>query len=205
MARGALVIFAKAPRLGRVKTRLATDIGMVRAWAFYRRNLADVCRHLGGDGRWRTVVAVTPDGDRPVEAGSLPCIGQGSGDLGERLQRVFDTLPVGPVVVVGSDIPGIRRSDIGAAFRALGHHDAVIGPSADGGYWLIGLRRRPVVPRAFGNVRWSVAETGQDTRNWLVAGGCSLARVRELNDVDDGPGYRKWKVSASCVFETARR
>lgn len=185
-----LVIFARDPRLGRVKTRLAAGIGPVAAWAFYRQNLAAVCRRLSRDPRWRTVVAVTPDNARAAETRDLARIVQGPGNLGDRMQRVFDTLDPGPVVIVGSDIPGISTADIAAAFRALGNCDAVMGPSSDGGYWLIGLKRTPRIPRAFGGVRWSAGETGQDTRTRLEAQGCSLAFVRELDDVDDADDYR---------------
>jgi len=190
-ARPTLVIFAKAPRIGRVKTRLAVGIGPVRAWSFYRRNLETLVRRIGSDDRWRTVVAITPDHARPIETRSAVHLGQGQGNLGDRMQRVFDTLPPGPVVIVGSDIPDIRLADIAQAFRALGRHDAVMGPSADGGYWLIGLKRSPRIPRVFDNVRWSVGETGTDTRARLTAQGCSLAFVRELNDVDEAEDLKR--------------
>jgi len=187
--RPTLVIFAKQPVMGRVKTRLAAEVGPVAATAFYRRNLARVCRRLAADPRWRTLVAVTPDGSRPAETQGVPHIGQGPGDLGARMQRMFDTLMPGPVVIVGSDIPGIARADIADAFAALATADAVMGPSGDGGYWLIGQRRRPCVLRLFEDVRWSVAETGQDTLARLEGQGASVAFVRQRNDVDTAADY----------------
>ena len=60
----------------------------------------------------------------------------------EVIQRILDALPPGPVVIIGSDVPGIRPHHIATAFRALGGSDAVLGPAIDGGYWLIGLKRR---------------------------------------------------------------
>ncbi|MEK9725170.1 MAG: DUF2064 domain-containing protein [Rhodospirillaceae bacterium] len=141
-----LVVMVKAPRLGRVKTRLAADIGRVGAWAFYRRTLARVVRPLARDARWVTWLAVTPDAsvfdDRqwPV---ATPRLTQGAGDLGQRMGRVMAAMPPGPVVLIGADIPDIRPADIAAAFRALGAHDAVFGPADDGGYWLVGLKRWP--------------------------------------------------------------
>lgn len=187
-----LVVFAKAPRLGRVKSRLARDIGAVGAWAFYRRTLAALVRRLKGDGRWTLWLAVAPD-RAAVDDGIWPRdvnrIGQGGGGLGTRMARVMALLPPGPVVIVGADIPDIRAADAAAAFRALGRHDAVFGPAADGGYWLVGLRRRPRFRDPFKIVRWSTEHALADTRANLE--GARVALLRELEDVDDGAAFRR--------------
>ena len=121
-----VVVFAKAPRMGQVKRRLARGIGPVAALAFYRRSLDQLLRRLGGDSRWRTWIAVTPDqaalAGRPWPAG-IPRLPQGGGDLGVRMGRCFRHLPPGPAVIVGSDIPDLRAQHIAGAFRALGTHD----------------------------------------------------------------------------------
>ena len=152
-----LVIFARTPRLGRVKSRLGRDIGAGAAWAFYRLTLSSVLRRLGGNRgsgrRWRCWLAITPDSDihlhRPWPAGWWR-VNQGKGDLGARMGRLARALPPGPVIIVGSDVPAIRPHHIVATFKALGRHDAVFGPAADGGYWLVGLRRRPFSPMSAG-------------------------------------------------------
>jgi hypothetical protein len=162
------------------------------AVAAYRAMLRLTVRRLGRDSRWRLVLAVAPDAALP--SGALPLvharIGQGHGDLGARMQRVFDQLrPSGPVLIIGSDIPSIVPSDIAAAFRALEAHDAVIGPSDDGGYWLIGLgRRRRLAP--FGDVRWSSTFALKDTLMGLRGGRTS--RLRVLPDVDTAAEWRAW-------------
>lgn len=181
-----LVVFAKEARVGRVKSRLAADIGRVPAWAFARRNTGRVLRRLAGRGRWRAWLAVTPDSAaaRPVWPPGWVVIGQGPGDLGARMARAMESLPPGPVVIVGTDVPGVRRRHIEQAFRLLGSHDAVFGPAADGGYWLVGLRRRPRVPHLFAGVRWSTAHALADTRANLPAG-ARVALLDELEDVDD--------------------
>ena len=186
-----LVVFAKAPRLGRVKSRLARDIGAVGAWAFYRRTLAALVRRLKGDARWTLWLAVAPD-RAVVDDGPWPRgvnRGQGGGGLGARMARVMALLPPGPVVIVGADIPDIRAADAAAAFRALGRHDAVFGPAADGGYWLVGLRRRPRFRDPFKTVRWSTEHALADTRANLQ--GARVALLRELEDVDDGAAFRR--------------
>ena len=187
-----LCLFLRVPRIGRVKTRLAHDIGVVAAWSFYRARLERTIRVLAGDPRWRLWLAVTPDGaaDFPLPRGR-PVIGQGTGDLGRRMTRVIDALPPGPAVIVGADAPDLTSRHIAQAFKALGHVDAVFGPAADGGYWLVGLRRRPPPPRIFDNVRWSSEHALADTIENL--GGCPHVLLETLEDVDDGAAYDLWR------------
>ncbi len=187
-----LVIFAKAPRLGRVKTRLGRDIGHVRAWQFYRRMLFGLARKLGRDRRWETVIACAPDialYDDAVWPAGVRRVAQGRGDLGRRMQRCFDPLPPGPVLIIGADIPGITPADIADGFRALGHKGAVFGPADDGGYWLVGLRRQPTVPRLFAGVRWSGPHALADTLANL--GKTPYSALKTLNDVDNGADFAR--------------
>lgn len=185
-----LVIFAKAPRLGTVKTRLARDIGPVAALQFYANTMRRITRRLARDSRWETVLAVTP-GDGGWPAG-VPRIGQGTGDLGDRMDRVMRTAPPGPVVIIGTDIPDIEPRHIAGAFARLGDHQAVFGPADDGGYWLIGLRRRPFTPRLAGPVRWSTEHALADTRR-LLGPSVTTAMLETLTDVDDGAGLARWQ------------
>lgn len=191
-AQNHLVVFAKAPRLGTVKSRLAAGIGQVEAWAFYRRNLEAVLRRLEGRGLWRGWLAITPDEAAVPERwpSGWTVVPQGAGDLGARLDVPMRRLPPGPVVIVGTDIPDIRRGHIDKAFRALGSHDAVFGPAADGGYWLAGLRRRPNVPRLFDGVRWSSRHALADTMANLPAGK-TVQLLETLEDVDDADGFSR--------------
>ncbi len=188
-----LVVFARQPRLGRVKTRLARDVGAVAAWAFHRRMVDGVTRRLG-DPRWRRWLAVTPDGavgGHPWPAG-WTAIAQGTGDLGDRMARPLFRLPPGPVVIVGTDIPGIEKTHIARAFALLGDHDAVFGPAADGGFWLVGVRRRPRVPPGlYAGVRWSRPDTLTVTLRGLS--GCRIGMIDALADVDDGAALAQFK------------
>ena len=185
-----LVIFARRPRLGVGKRRLAADVGDVEALRFAREALDRLIRTLGRDPRWRLWLAVAPD--RPLDwVHTGTAIPQGAGGLGERLTRVIDALPPGPVVVLGSDTPTVTRSDIAEAFRVLGPHRAVFGPAPDGGYWLIGLRRgfREALP--FAGVRWSTQHALADTLDNLA--GWPVARLREQEDIDDGPALKRYR------------
>ncbi len=186
--RGHLVVMARAPRLGAVKRRLARDLGDLAAWRFYRMTAGRLLRDLGADPRWRTWLALTPDRAARAGRGSWParctCVSQGPGDLGARMGRLLRTLPPGPVVIVGSDIPELRPTHVARAFRLLGDHDWVFGPAADGGYWLLGARRRRPPRGTFADVRWSSAHALGDTLANLK--GARVAYLEMLDDVDTG-------------------
>lgn len=196
-----LVLMAKRPVAGAVKTRLAAEVGTAEALRFYRANLAATIRRLGHDPRWHFAVAAAPDGavGDPAFGGAM-ALPQGGGDLGARMQRIMDRMPPGPVVIVGADIPGIRPGHVAAAFRALGAADAVFGPAGDGGYWLVGLRRRPHVPRAFDGVRWSGPHALADTVRNLTE--YRMAFVDALDDVDEATDLRRWQRARMSDFET---
>ena len=188
-----LVIMAKLPQAGRVKTRLAREIGTAEAVRVYRRLLGTTIARLAADPRWLTWIAVSPDSAVSASfwPGNVLTFGQGRGDLGERMQRVFDELPPGPAVIIGSDIPGIARRDIADAFQQLGGDDAVFGPAPDGGYWLVGARRRPAVPKMFAGVRWSGEHALADTVANLE--GRRVGFVREIADLDEAGDYLRWR------------
>jgi rSAM/selenodomain-associated transferase 1 len=176
---------AKQPVAGRVKTRLAREIGTVAATMLYRGMTAAVIARLSGGGRpWETIVALARDPAVRQRSASRRTVvqPQARGDLGRRMQAAIDRQPPGPVVLVGTDIPAIRPHHIREAFRALGAHDAVIGAAEDGGYWLIGLRRIRGRIRPFTGVRWSSEHALADTLAQLR--GYSVARVATLSDVD---------------------
>jgi len=190
-----LVIFAKTPRLGTVKNRLAAGIGPVAATGFYRQCLGTIVRRLSCDTRWHTTLAVTPERDALTGQWwphNVPRLAQGPGNLGDRMDRVARTMPPGPVVIIGTDIPDIAPRHIHAAFTALGDHEAVFGPSEDGGYWLVGLRRRPVMPDLFTGIRWSTRHALADTRANLPPG-TSAAMLESLIDVDEREEYLAWR------------
>jgi rSAM/selenodomain-associated transferase 1 len=178
-----LVIFARAPVAGSVKTRLARELGVGVATRFARQCAAALLARVAHDRRWHTIIAET--GNACSGRFWSPALGrcaQGGGDLGQRMQRIMERMPPGPTVIVGTDIPVIRPAHIVHAIRALGHHDAVFGPATDGGYWLVGLRRRPRVLRVFAGVRWSSAHALADTLENLK--GRSVSYVAKLGDVD---------------------
>ena len=190
-----VVILAKLPRAGRVKTRLAGEIGVVPALTFYRANLQGLVRRLSADSRWKLWLSVTPDAavgevrGLPGGCGRLP---QGAGDLGQRMARSMTRFGMAPVVLIGSDIPGIARAHVARAFRELRRNDLVFGPSPDGGFWLVGAASGARLGAIFDNVRWSSPHALADTRA-NIRPGVRVALVDELADIDDAEAYRNWR------------
>jgi uncharacterized protein len=194
--RDTVVVFARAPRLGAVKRRLGAEIGAHAALRFHTETLTRLLRMLGSDRRFRTVLALTPD----HAALRLPCrvarMAQGSGDLGQRMQRTFGRFPHCRVAIIGCDIPDANAADIAAAFRALGRSNAVFGPAEDGGYWLVGMT--PLRPaRPFAGVRWSTLHALADTLANFAHRRVTL--LRTLHDVDTAADWRRWRAMRQGV------
>ncbi|MCP1337577.1 TIGR04282 family arsenosugar biosynthesis glycosyltransferase [Futiania mangrovi] len=187
---GTLVIFARAAVAGRAKTRLARHVGYARAAMLSRLMTLASVQRLSAPGRWRTLVAVTPDGAavRGLPGLDARHVRQGQGDLGHRMQRAFSLAGQGPVVIVGTDIPGIRRHHVAAAFRALGRAEVAVGPSGDGGYWMVGQRCRPRTLTLFQGVRWSGPHALADTLANLPDG-ARAAYLPVLTDIDEGADW----------------
>ncbi|MDE2238368.1 MAG: TIGR04282 family arsenosugar biosynthesis glycosyltransferase [Rhodospirillales bacterium] len=182
MSRPIVIVFARIPRLGVGKRRLAQTVGDRAALNFSRLTLARLLRRLRRLRGAELILAASPDHHARFSAPGFTRIGQGQGDLGARMQRAFKRFPRRRVVLVGSDIPAINTSDIRAAFQCLRGADAVFGPATDGGYWLIGMAgRRPATP--FVHVRWSSQDALADTQKNFT--GYRVAWLRMLQDIDD--------------------
>jgi uncharacterized protein len=191
--RRTLVLFLRAPALGAGKRRLAREIGDVPALRFERQMLALLLRRLARDRRWQVRIAVTPDRAHlrlPRRRREIRTVGQGGGDLGARMRRAILACPPGPVVLVGADIPALAAAHVAAAFCLLGARELVFGPAEDGGFWLVGARRRPRPPPLFGAVRWSTRDALADTLANLPRG-TEIGFVERLADVDDADAYRR--------------
>jgi uncharacterized protein len=182
----ALVVLAKFPTVGRVKTRLAEAIGAEAACVLYRAFVRDLARRLR-----RTPLPVwwafTPAASRfaPLVR-SRRCFPQCGGDLGARIHhalRVTAARTHGPVVAIGADAPHVSGRELVRAARALERGaDVVLGPAVDGGYWLIGMRapRRAV----FDGIPWSTSGVVAATRRRCRALGLSCIEVAADFDVD---------------------
>ncbi len=193
-----LVIFVRAPQYGAVKSRLAEAVGPGAALRAYREMTWRVLSAATSRGQWTTILQVTP-GDLSCGRwwpASLQRAGQSRGDLGQRMASALARYSSrGPVALVGSDIPDLRRDDLRQAFDALGSQDLAFGPAQDGGYWLVGVRQGlPIgaIRRMFNGVRWSSAHALSDTlRN--VRPGLRVAELRTACDVDTIDDLEAWR------------
>jgi uncharacterized protein len=188
-----VVIFAKAPRLGTVKTRLAASLGDVQTLAFYQSVLSQTADRLRL-GPWQLVIAVTPDqavNDAELWPADIHRIPQGQGDLGARMGRLLALATTeSPLVIVGSDIPDLDQPHVERALASLRTADLVLGPASDGGYWLIGAACPPS-RLLFDDVRWSTEHARADTvRN---AGTARVVIVDQLDDVDTAQDYDRYR------------
>lgn len=189
-----LIVFARAPVYGRVKQRLAHDIGRDEALRFYRETLKALL-HRMNDGPWCLSVSVANPGDEkhPVFQG-VNTIVQPPGDLGQRMKTVLSQHAGCRRIIIGSDIPLIECEHIADAFKRLSDHDLVFGPATDGGFWLVGCSEKyPADDDEFmSNVRWSSSHALTDTISSLTdARRERVARVATLSDVDDGESFRQ--------------
>jgi rSAM/selenodomain-associated transferase 1 len=189
-----LIIMAKSAKAGHVKRRLAGEIGTTKATQFARTCLGHTLLRLARDKRWRTILAVAPDSEThaaswPRSAARIERLPQGPGDLGQRMQRLFRRLPPGPAIIVGSDIPRLTAREVATACHRLRGADAVFGAAADGGYWLVGLRRSPNILTPFSGVRWSSPHALADTLANLE--GRKVTTVATLSDVDTAEALGK--------------
>ncbi len=179
-----LCVFAKPPRAGEAKTRLAPAVGLEGAAALARAFLVDVWAGVKRLPWARPVLASAgpwPEGLLPAPVEVWP---QGEGDLGARMERVLRRgLEEAPwVMALGGDSPGLPLAYLEAARARLAEVDAVFGPSEDGGFYLLALRRLP--EGALANLPWSQPETLAATEARLVSLGLRVARVEPFFDVD---------------------
>jgi rSAM/selenodomain-associated transferase 1 len=188
-AHDTILLFARHPVAGRVKTRLSPALPPALAAALYNALLADTLAAVAAAGAARRelwwadeasadalTVAVPPDFAQRQ---------QGAGDLGARLSQASAaalTEPDARVALIGSDAPALTAAHLDAAFTALDAHDVVLGPATDGGYWLIALRRP--APELFADMAWSTPQVLQATRTRAERAGLSVATLDTLGDLD---------------------
>jgi uncharacterized protein len=174
-----LVVFAREPVAGRVKTRLAATIGAAAALRLHVAFVEDVCALAAGIAG-RLVLAVAGDPEHPGFAGlSVERMAQGEGDLGARMDRALGL--GGAVCIIGSDAPTVPRAHLADAFRLLEDAEVVLGPSTDGGYWLVGARRP--APELFCDMAWGTPAVLPETLRRLA--GARAALLPFHYDVDE--------------------
>jgi rSAM/selenodomain-associated transferase 1 len=177
-----VVVIAKAPVPGRVKTRLSPPCTPEQAAALAAAALADTLAAVDGSACNRRVLALDGHPGSWVPRG-WHVVPQVVGDLGARLDAAVGETD-GPALVLGMDTPQVTSRSLDDAWATLlaPGVDAVLGPARDGGYWTIGVRTPK--PGLFDGVEMSTADTGRQQRARLDALGLTVATLAELRDVD---------------------
>ncbi len=186
----ALILFARFPVAGQAKTRLIPALGPEGAARLHRR----LAEHAAGvaqaamTGRQSVTICFTGAARREFQAwlgDNLRYLPQPAGDLGARMHHAFtDAFANGAAraLVVGTDVPEVSPDLLRRAIGALDDHDGVLGPAADGGYCLIGLKSPH--PELFEDVDWGTERVAEQTRAAARRLGLNLGELPELHDVD---------------------
>jgi rSAM/selenodomain-associated transferase 2/rSAM/selenodomain-associated transferase 1 len=199
-----LIVFTRFPEPGKTKTRLIPALGQQGA-AHLQRQMTEQMMATAAtlNGQHGLSVEVRHEGGNAALmqdwlGSNVICRPQGSGNLGQRMQRAFAAAfrdKAAAVVLVGSDIPGISGDILRQAFEALRKKDLVLGPAKDGGYYLIGLNRAlsfKTVARLFKGINWGshnvLAQTLQIARDL----GLHLTQLESLADVDRPADLPVW-------------
>jgi hypothetical protein len=185
-----LLFFIKDPGKGGVKTRLASAIGDKLAVKLYKRFLLEMLFTLNR-GTFLVYLCYYPEsplsnlkdwlGDHYLY---MPQTGE---NLGERMKNGFAeafSMSFKRVVLIGSDIPDLPLEFIEDAFKSLDEKDAVVGPSFDGGYYLIGFTNKTFSPRVFDGIHWSTGSVFEETLKVLKQEGLTVHTLQPLRDID---------------------
>jgi len=204
-----VLVFARAPQPGQVKTRLASAIGNEQAAEVYSGWLETLVRQLSKARLAPLELWVCPDTEHPLlqrlaEKQGVKLHVQPDGDLGRRMHQALrhSLARYRQAVLIGSDCPVMTVDYVERALRALDQGIAtVIGPAEDGGYVLLGLQQPD--PALFDNIPWSTDRVMSMTRRRLVAAGRrNWAELETLWDIDSLEDYQRWLNYSDCEVKT---
>ena len=195
-----VAVFAKAPRAGEVKTRLASLLGEQGAADLHARLVEHALDVASASHPSALELWCAPDARDPFFAECERRHGcalheQRGEDLGERMANAFEASLAGgaPLVLIGSDCPALEARHVSAAAAALRDHDAVFVPAEDGGYVLVGLAR--AAPEIFTRIAWGTPVVMRQTRERLARAGLRWRELETLWDVDRPDDYRRLQQS----------
>ena len=185
-----LIIFVKWPEKGKVKTRLAADLGEDAVYELYKCFVEDLLDTVANTGIQPLISFHPEEAEDKVRAwlgSGYSYVPQVGAELGERMKNAFSQVfsdGVSQAVLIGSDFPDFPAAIIKDAFSSLKRDDAVIGPARDGGYYLIGFRRKGFLPSIFDGIPWSTDAVFARTIDILQKEGRRVSRMPFWNDID---------------------
>ena len=193
----AIALFARPPRLGQVKTRLAAGVGDEAALGIYRQLLEHTLLQISLSGLPFTLFAAAQSGDliRLARHYDGAVALQRGGDLGERMAAAFSEMHqfANSVILIGSDCPVLTSGHLLAARQLLAQSEVVLGPAEDGGYWLIGSASSSLWrdSSVFAGVRFGGSEALSMTLRGLQRAGVSASMLPKLWDLDTEQDYQR--------------
>ena len=192
-----LIVYARVPELGKVKTRLAAQMGEPEALAAYRSLLNNILERMSGLNdvhKELCITGVDVHGEcaRLAQTYRFSLTEQAGGDLGFRMQESFrlGLASHSRVLLMGSDCPLLDEDLVRKAFTELEQHDAFFVPVEDGGYSLLGLRK--LIPALFSDMAWSTGLVMQESRVRLLDSGASWVESPTLWDIDEPIDWQRW-------------
>ena len=194
MSDNILVIFAKYPELGKVKTRLAKDIGDKKALEIYTSLLSNIIAEHK-DQEYDLIISVLPKEKEQTFKNmfNVKTMAQYGDNLGMSMYDTFLKLTkYEKVILIGSDIPEANSGIITRAFKELNNKDIVLGPNPDGGYYLVGMNSPHNI---FSDITWSTDRVLQGTIQKIKTQELTHTLLEELNDIDTIEDYDKYCLS----------
>lgn len=192
MIRRSLIIFVRRPELGKVKTRIAKEVGDELALQVYCELLRHTREVVQQVDTQRLLYYTHVVHDDEWSSDHFVKRTQTEGDLGHKMKSAFtDALQESDrAVIIGSDCAQLSPAIIEASYKALDDHDIVIGPSMDGGYYLLGMKR--VHDFLFDDMTWSTDSVCSTTISRAEQHGLSYHRLTELSDIDYWSDWEKY-------------
>lgn len=194
----AILVFLKAPIAGKVKTRLAADIGDKNAVAVYKALLKHTVQLV--ESYPADAIGFHENFPQPKDSflhSFMDWREQDGKDLGERMQKAIQwSFENGykKVVLIGTDCPELGKSNLDAAFNSLDTNPVCFGPAKDGGYYLVGMSK--FSPEIFADITWSTETVLEESLKRLKKVGKSFALIDELTDIDHLSDLRQFPTYA---------
>ena len=194
-------IMSKTPFLGATKTKLDKCIGRVVVKRFTINNIDKIKKIFNSRNKTFNLYYYF-SGKYKFRSNSFSyfnnCVKQVGYDMGEKIWylKKKEKLCFNSIVLFGSDIPAIRLEKIEKAFDALKKTDVVIGPSYDGGFWLIGFSNKKEICYPFKNIRWSTSHTLVDLLRNLKSLKINYVLIEKLRDIDIFEDYCNYNVGS---------
>jgi rSAM/selenodomain-associated transferase 1 len=195
----AVIIFAKAPEKGKVKTRLAQDTGEEFAAEFYK---------LCAEHTFSEILKLKSNNFTPFiycsNESEIENVSNWAGqefvvkpqvdsNLGERMKKSFDEIfSIGftKAIIIGTDLPDVSKKMIESAASKLDEYDLVIGPATDGGYYLLGIKN--LIPNIFDSIEWSTSKVLNTTMEKINSSGLKSYMLEEKIDIDTEKDLENW-------------